>query len=93
MQVDSDPLKDVDMMYTEFAGRNMVEAIVDAIKKLTVKAEVEAEADVAKCQMVDITKEPQSVIKTITEPPFDEKVKATYPASEEERLIFSIDAN
>jgi len=40
MQVDSDPLKDVEMMYTEIAGCNMVEAIIDDVGKLTVEAEV-----------------------------------------------------
>ena len=47
MQVDSNPLKDVDMMYTEIAGWNMVEVIVDVVEKLTVEAEIEEEADVA----------------------------------------------
>jgi len=50
MQADSDPLKDVDMMYTEIAGWNMVEAIVDAIEKLTVEAEIEEEVDVVECR-------------------------------------------
>jgi len=61
MQVDYDPLKDVGMMYTEIAGCNMTEVIVDAAEKLLVEAEVEAKADVAEFQMVDITKDPQSV--------------------------------
>jgi predicted RNA methylase len=72
------------MMYTEIVGCNMVEAIVDAVEKLTVKAEVEAKVDVAECQMVDITKDIQSVEETVTEPPFDEKMKATYPTTAEE---------
>jgi len=56
MQVDSDPLKDASMMYADIAGCNMVEAIIEAVKGLSVEAELEAEADVAECQMVDITK-------------------------------------
>ena len=32
MQVDSDPLKDASMMYTDIPGCNMVEAIIDAVK-------------------------------------------------------------
>jgi len=47
MQVDSDPLKDVSMMYTDIAGCNMVEAIIDVVEDLSIKAEVETEADVA----------------------------------------------
>jgi len=88
MQVDFDPLKDVDMMYTEIAGCNMVEAIVETVEKLTVKAEVETKVDVAECQMVDITKEPQTVKETITKPPFDEKLKAAYPTIEEKLIDF-----
>jgi len=38
MQVDVDPLKDVDAMYTEIASCNMMEAIADAVEKLYVEA-------------------------------------------------------
>ena len=37
MQVDFDPLKDVDMMHTENVGCNMVAAIVDLVKKIYVE--------------------------------------------------------
>lgn len=57
-------------MYTEIEGCNMVESIVDVVKKLAVEAEVEAKVDVAECQKVDITKDPQSVEETIIEPLF-----------------------
>ena len=49
MQVDVDPLKDVDAMYTEVASCNVVEAIVYAAEKLSVEAKV----DVVECQMVE----------------------------------------
>ena len=65
MQVDSDPLKEASMMYTDIAGCNMVEAIVDSVKNLAVEAEVEAEADVAECQMVAITKDVGYVEETV----------------------------
>jgi len=52
MQVDSDPLKDVSMMYTDIAGCNMVDAIIDSVE-----AEGEAETEVAECQMVDVRKD------------------------------------
>ena len=48
MQVNVDPIKDVDAMYTEVASCNVVEAIMEAVKKLSVEAEV----DVVECQMV-----------------------------------------
>jgi len=57
MQVDSDHLKDASMMYTDIAGCNMVEAIIEAVENLSVEAEVGASGDVAECQMVEITKE------------------------------------
>jgi len=47
MQVDSDPLKEASMMYTDIAGCNMVEAIIDAVKNLSVEAEVGAETEMA----------------------------------------------
>ncbi|KEH22366.1 hypothetical protein MTR_7g445460 [Medicago truncatula] len=49
MQVDSDPLKDASMMYTDIGGCNMVEAIIDVVENLSVEAEVEAKADVIEC--------------------------------------------
>ncbi|AES96971.2 hypothetical protein MTR_5g043720 [Medicago truncatula] len=39
MQVDVDPLKDVNAMYTEVASCNVVEAIADTVEKLYVEAE------------------------------------------------------
>jgi len=71
MQVDLDPLTDVSMMYTYIVGCNMVEAIIDVVKVLSVEAEVEAEADVTECQMVDITKDAEHVEETTPEPWFD----------------------
>ena len=41
MQVDVDLLKDVDAMYTEVVGCNVVEAIVDVVEKLPVEAKVD----------------------------------------------------
>jgi len=64
MQVDYDPLKEASMMYTDIAGRNMVEAIVDTVEKLSVETKAKAEADVAECQMVDITKVSGNVKET-----------------------------
>ena len=51
MQVDVDPLKDVDAMYTEVASYNVVEAIADVVGKLS----VEAKDDVVECQMVEVS--------------------------------------
>jgi len=88
MQVDFDSLKDVSMMYTYITGCNMIEAIVDAVENLSVKAEVEAKDDVAECQMVDITKDSRDVEETILKLQFDEKLKAAYPTTEEELIDF-----
>jgi len=84
MQVDSDPLKDVSMMYTDIAGYNMIEAIIDVVENLS----VEAEAEVRECQMVDITKYAGHVEQIALEPQFDEKLKTAYPTSEEELIDF-----
>ena len=88
MQVDSDRLKDTSMMYTDIAGCNMVEAIIDVVENLSVEAEVEAKNEVAKCQMVDITKDAEHVEETALETQFDEKLKTTYPTAEEELIDF-----
>jgi hypothetical protein len=63
MQVDSDPLKEASMMCTDIVGFNMVKAIIDAVE-----AEVEAEADVVECQMVDITKDAEHIEEISPEP-------------------------
>jgi len=68
MQVDNNPLKDAGMMYTNIAFCNMVEVIVDVVGDLSVEAEVGTEADVAQCQMVDITKDAEHVEETTPEP-------------------------
>ena len=88
MEVDSDPLKDVSMMYTDIAGCNMVEAIIDAVKNLSIEAKVEAKADVVECQMVDITKDAEHVEETTLEPLFNEKLKAAHPTTKEELIDF-----
>jgi len=90
MQVYSDPLKDIIMMYADIAGCNMVKEIIVAVEGLSVEVEVEveAEADVAECQMVDITKDADYVEETTPKPQFDEKLKATYPTFEEELINF-----
>jgi hypothetical protein len=69
MQVDSDPLKDASMMYTDIAGCNMVKAIIDVVEDLSIEAEVGTEAGVAGCQIVDITKDAD--YETALEPRFD----------------------
>ena len=88
MQVNSDPLKDTSMMYADIAGCNMVEAIIDVVENLPVEAEVGAEADVAECQMVDITKDAEHVKEFAPHTQFDEKLKTTYPTTEEELIDF-----
>jgi len=87
-QVDSDPLKDASMMYTNIAGCNMVEAIIDVVENLSVEAEVEEETEIAECQMMDITKDAEHVEETASEPQFDEKLKTAYPTAEEELIGF-----
>ena len=76
------------MMYTDIAGCNKVKAIVDAVKNLSVEAKGEAVADVAECQMVDITKVSGDFDETTPEPQFDEKLKVAYPTTEEELIYF-----
>jgi len=49
-----------------------------AVENLSVEAEVEEEADIAECQMVDITKDAEHVEETALEPQFDEKLKTAY---------------
>jgi len=84
MQVESDRLKDASMMYTDIAGCNMMEAIVDVVEGLFVEAEV----DVAECKMVDITKDEERVEETTTERQFNEKLKIVSPTAEEELIDF-----
>jgi len=55
IQVDGDPLKDIDAMYTEIASCNVVEAIANAVEKLY----VEAKDDVVECQMVEVSGNPK----------------------------------
>ena len=86
IQVDSDPLKDVSMLYTNIAGCNMVEVIIDAFEDLSLEVEVGIEADVAECRLVDITKDAEHVEETVPEPQFDEKLKIAYPTVEEELI-------
>jgi hypothetical protein len=62
-QVDVNPLKDADAMYTEVADCNVVEAINDAVKKMYVDAKV----DVAECQMVEVSGGPKSDDEVISE--------------------------
>jgi len=88
MQVDSDPFKDASMMYADIAGCNMVEAIIEVVEDLSIEAEVEAEADVAKCQMVKITEDAEYVEETTPEPQFDENLKAAYHTAEEKLIDF-----
>jgi len=88
MQVDSDPLKDASMMYIDIVGCNMVEAIIDAVENLSVEAGVEAEAEVAECQMMDITKNAELVKEIAPESQFDEKSKTAYASTEEELIDF-----
>jgi len=86
MQVDVDPLKDVDAMYTVVVRCNIVETIVDAVEELY----VEAKDDVAEFQMVDVSGNPKDADKVISKPQFDEKAKEAYPMDEEEFLVSSI---
>jgi len=88
MHVGSNPLKDASMMYTDIAGCNMVEAIIDIVEDLSVEAEVGTEDDVAECLMVDITKHAEHVEEIALEPQFDEKLRTAYPTAEEELINF-----
>jgi hypothetical protein len=78
MQVDVDPLKYVDAMYTEVASWNVVEAIADDVDKLSVGAK----DDVAEYQMVEVYGNPKDADEITPELHFDEKAKATYPMAE-----------
>jgi len=55
MQVDVDPLKDVDAMYMEVAGCNVVEDIADVVERLSIKAK----NDVVESQMVEVSGSPK----------------------------------
>jgi len=72
MQVDSNPSKDASMTYTEIAGCNMVEAIIDDVIDLSVEAERGTE----------------HVEETAPEPQFDDKLKTAYPTVKEELIDF-----
>jgi len=63
MQVDVDPLKAVDEMYTEVAHYYVVEDIIDDVEKLSVEEKV----DVVECQMVEVSKGPKSADEVILE--------------------------
>jgi len=75
MQVDYDPLNDVDMMHTENAGCNMVVSIVDPVEKISVVTEVEIKAEVAECQMVSISNNSQTIKEVIAETQSDKTMK------------------
>ena len=79
-----DPLKVVDAIYIEIANCNVVEAIIEAVEKLS----VEANADVAECQMVEATKGPKVTDEVISESQFVEKIKMAYHMAEEELIVF-----
>jgi len=84
MQVDVDPLKHVDAMYTEVASCNVVKAIADAVEKL----HVEAKDNVVECQMVEVSGSPKDADKIVSELQCDEKAKTTYPMAKEELIGF-----
>ena len=84
MQVNVNLLKVVNAMYTEVEDCNMVEAIIDAVEKLT----VEAKFDIVECQMVEVSGGPKSVDEVISESQFDEKVNVSYHMAEEELIDF-----
>lgn len=84
MQVDIDPMKVVDEMYTEVADCNVVEALIGIVENLY----VEANADVAKCQVVETIEGPKADNEVITESKFAEKMKVAYPMAEEELIDF-----
>jgi len=84
MQVDVDPLKDVDAMYTEVINCNVVEAIIDVVEKLYVEAKV----NVVECQVVEATEGPKSADEVIYKSQFAEKMKMAYLMAEEELIDF-----
>jgi hypothetical protein len=75
MQVDGDPLKDVDAMYMEVASCNVVEAVANAVKILSVKEK----DDVVECQMAEVSINPK-----------DEKAKAYVVQYSTKRLLKSL---
>jgi len=84
MQVDVDPLKGVDGMYTEVASCNVVEGIVGAVEKRYVEAKV----DVVECQMVEASGGPKNANEVISKTQFDVNAKVAYLMAEEELLNF-----
>lgn len=49
--MDVDPLRDIDTMYDEVASCNIVEVIVDAVEKLSIKEK----GDVTESKMVEVS--------------------------------------
>jgi len=71
-------------MYTEVARCNVVEAIADAVKKLS----VEAKDEVVQCQLVEVSGNPKDANKITLELQLDEKAKAAYPTVEEDLIDY-----
>ena len=63
MQVDVDPMKVVDGMYTEVADCNVVEAIIGVVENLFVYANT----DVVECEVVEATEGPKVDNEVINE--------------------------
>jgi len=75
-------------MYTDIVDCNMVEAIINAVENLSIEAEVEAEAEIAECHMVGITKDVEHIKEIVPEPQFDETLKTAYHIAKEELIDF-----
>ena len=84
IQVDVDPLKDVDAMYAEDSSCNVVEAIADVVEKLF----VEAKDSVVESQMVEVSGSPRGADKIASELQFDEKPKEAYLMDKEKLISF-----
>jgi len=61
---------------------------VEAIASFVEKLYIEAEDDVAECQMVEVSGNPKDVDEITQELQFYEKAKSTYPMAEKELIDF-----
>jgi len=86
MQVDADPLKKADSMYTEIVGINMVDIVEEFDSKLSVEEQVLKENPQADDKMV--TEDHQSENAMVNEDQFTKKMEVAYPKAEKDLIDF-----
>jgi len=86
MQVDDDPLKNVDSMYAEVIRINMVDMAEKFDSELPIEEQVLEENPPADDEMV--TEDHQSANALVSEDQFVEKMEVAYPKAEEDLIDF-----